>query len=51
MLSYMKQTPDRYSLFTQIVEKAGYGSFLDAYGAYTLFLPTNDDPSYTNPKV
>jgi uncharacterized surface protein with fasciclin (FAS1) repeats len=42
MLTYLQQNADQYSLFTQIVEKAGYSSFLNAYGAYTLFVPTND---------
>jgi uncharacterized surface protein with fasciclin (FAS1) repeats len=42
MLGYMQQNEGEFSLFTQIVEKAGYSSFLNAYGAYTLFLPTND---------
>ncbi len=42
MLTYLQQNADQYSLFTQIVEKAGYSSFLNAYGAYTMFVPTND---------
>ncbi|WP_311951407.1 fasciclin domain-containing protein [Mucilaginibacter terrae] len=40
MYSYIKQNPD-YSLFKQIVDKAGYASYLDAYGAYTLFVSNN----------
>jgi uncharacterized surface protein with fasciclin (FAS1) repeats len=42
MLTYLQQNADQYSLFTQIVDKAGYSSFLNAYGAYTMFVPTND---------
>jgi uncharacterized surface protein with fasciclin (FAS1) repeats len=42
MYSYLQQNPDTYSLFQQIVDKAGYASFLNTYGTYTLFAPTND---------
>lgn len=42
MLTYLQQNADQYSLFTQIIDKAGYSSFLNAYGAYTMFVPTND---------
>ncbi|WP_345953798.1 fasciclin domain-containing protein [Mucilaginibacter sp. PAMB04168] len=40
MYTYLGQNPD-YSLFKQIIDKAGYASFLDAYGAYTLFAANN----------
>jgi len=40
MYTYLSQNTD-YSLFKQIVDKAGFGSFLDAYGAYTLFAANN----------
>lgn len=39
--SYLKQN-DQFSLFKQIVDKAGYASFLDTYGTYTVFAPNND---------
>ena len=42
ILEYLKQNADKYSLFTQIIEKAGYSSFLNAYGTNTIFAPTND---------
>ncbi len=42
MYSYLQQNPDKFSLFQQIVDKAGYASFLNTYGTYTLFAPTND---------
>src|SRR5689334_19817493 len=39
--SYLKQHPDSFSMVTTLVDKAGYNSFLDAYGTYTFFVPTN----------
>ncbi|QKJ29761.1 fasciclin domain-containing protein [Mucilaginibacter mali] len=42
MYSYLQQNPNSFSLFQQIVDKAGYASFLNTYGTYTLFAPTND---------
>ena len=41
MYSYLKKYPDKYSDFATILDRAGYASFLDAYGAYTMFVPTN----------
>lgn len=42
MYSYVKEsTTPSYSNFASIIEKAGYNVFLDAYGSYTLLLPTN----------
>ncbi|WP_375443972.1 fasciclin domain-containing protein [uncultured Fibrella sp.] len=41
MFSYLKTRPDSFSEFTAILDKAGYEGFLDAYGAYTMFVPTN----------
>jgi uncharacterized surface protein with fasciclin (FAS1) repeats len=41
LYDYLKQNPDQFSLFQQIVDKAGYASFLNTYGTYTLFAPTN----------
>ncbi len=40
--SYIKANPDKYSSMTTIVDKSGFASFLDAYGSYTMFVPTND---------
>jgi uncharacterized surface protein with fasciclin (FAS1) repeats len=40
--SYLQRSPDKFSEFVKILEKAGYADFLNAYGAYTLFAPTND---------
>jgi uncharacterized surface protein with fasciclin (FAS1) repeats len=39
---YLKQNPDRFSSLLKIVDKSGYGGFLNAYGSYTMFAPTND---------
>lgn len=39
---YLLKYPDRFSEFAKMVDKAGYSSFLNAYGNYTLFAPTND---------
>jgi len=41
LYDYMSQNADQFSLFQQIVDKAGYASFLNTYGTYTLFAPTN----------
>ena len=41
MYSYLQQD-SRFSMFKQIVDKAGYASFLNTYGTYTLFAPDND---------
>lgn len=41
MYSYLNGRPEEFSMFQEIVEKAGYASFLDTYGAYTLFASNN----------
>jgi uncharacterized surface protein with fasciclin (FAS1) repeats len=41
MYDYLQQN-SQFSLFKQIVDKAGYASFLNTYGTYTLFVPNND---------
>lgn len=38
---YLKSNPDKYASITQIVEKSGYSGFLNAYGSYTMFVPTD----------
>jgi uncharacterized surface protein with fasciclin (FAS1) repeats len=40
--SYLDEYPETFSLFKQILDITGNSSFLNAYGAYTLFAPTND---------
>ncbi len=39
---YLVEHPDTFSLMTKILDKTGYAGFLNAYGSYTLFAPTND---------
>jgi uncharacterized surface protein with fasciclin (FAS1) repeats len=39
---YLEKYPDKYSSFKTIIDKAGYSGFLNAYGLYTFFAPTND---------
>jgi uncharacterized surface protein with fasciclin (FAS1) repeats len=38
---YLKNKPDQFSELVRILDKTGYAGFLNAYGAYTLFAPTN----------
>ncbi|MDP4262679.1 MAG: fasciclin domain-containing protein [Bacteroidota bacterium] len=39
---YLQSKPDQFSEWAKIVDKSGYAGYLTAYGAYTLFSPTND---------
>ena len=39
---YIKSNPDKYSSITAIVDKSGYAGFLNAYGSYTMFVPTDE---------
>lgn len=39
--TYLHQHPDTFSQATTLIDKAGYTAFLDAYGTYTFFVPTN----------
>lgn len=41
ILGYIEQSPDKFSLFDQILIKTGYDGFLNTYGTYTCFVPTN----------
>jgi uncharacterized surface protein with fasciclin (FAS1) repeats len=38
---YLKQNED-YSMFLEMLEITNYASFMNTYGTYTLFLPTNE---------
>ncbi len=38
---YIKSNPGKYSSITAIVDKSGYAGFLNAYGSYTMFVPTD----------
>src|SRR5437867_2706832 len=41
LVSFMESEPETYSEFVKILAKANTKSYLNAYGAYTLFAPTN----------
>ncbi|MDP4289566.1 MAG: fasciclin domain-containing protein [Bacteroidota bacterium] len=42
MTSYLDKYPETFSEFRKILDITGNASFLNAYGTYTLFAPTND---------
>ncbi|HEY8658674.1 MAG TPA: fasciclin domain-containing protein, partial [Hanamia sp.] len=39
---YLQTNASQFSEWAKIVDKSGYAGFLTAYGAYTMFAPTND---------
>ncbi|MBV7529195.1 fasciclin domain-containing protein [Chitinophaga sp. sic0106] len=41
IVGYLRQHPDSFSLFEKVLVRAGYSDYLNAYGAYTCFAPTN----------
>ncbi|MNK00872.1 Fasciclin domain protein [compost metagenome] len=41
MTQYLKNNPDDFSELTKVLSLSGTASFLNAYGSYTLFAPTN----------
>lgn len=41
MTQYLKNNPDEFSELTKVLSLSGTASFLNAYGSYTLFAPTN----------
>lgn len=41
IVGYLDKNLDSFFLFRQILEKTGNAAFLNAYGAYTVFAPTN----------
>lgn len=41
IVGYLDKYPDSFSLFRQILDRTGTAAFLNAYGAYTCFAPTN----------
>ncbi|SIT31660.1 Uncaracterized surface protein containing fasciclin (FAS1) repeats [Filimonas lacunae] len=41
LVGYMERYPDTYSNFLKVLDKAQTTSYLNAYGAYTLFAPNN----------
>jgi uncharacterized surface protein with fasciclin (FAS1) repeats len=41
MTQYLRDNPDDFSELTKVLNLSGTASFLNAYGSYTLFAPTN----------
>lgn len=41
IVGYLEKYPDSFSLFKQILDRTGTSAFLNAYGSYTCFAPTN----------
>lgn len=41
IVGYLEKYPDSFSLFKQILDRTGNTAFLNAYGSYTCFAPTN----------
>ena len=41
IVGYLDKYPDSFSLFRQILDRTGNTAFLNAYGSYTCFAPTN----------
>lgn len=41
IVGYLDKRPDSFSLFRQILERTETSAFLNAYGSYTCFAPTN----------
>lgn len=51
IVGYLDKHADSFSLFRQILERTGTASFLNAYGAYTCFAPTNSGVRAYLPKI
>ena len=45
IVGYLDNNIDSFSLFRQILDKTDYANFLNAYGTYTCFAPTNSGVS------
>ncbi|UYQ94043.1 fasciclin domain-containing protein [Chitinophaga horti] len=41
IVGYLEKYPDSFSLFKQVLDRTETSAFLNAYGAYTFFAPTN----------
>src|SRR5438045_9791268 len=42
IVDYMRRHPDQFSEFVKILDRVNVSPFLNAYGSYTVFAPTND---------
>jgi uncharacterized surface protein with fasciclin (FAS1) repeats len=51
IVGYLDKRSDSFSLFRQILERTGNASFLNAYGSYTCFAPTNSGVTKYLPKI
>lgn len=51
IVGYLDRNSDSFSLFRQILERTGNASFLNAYGSYTCFAPTNSGVRAYLPKI
>jgi len=41
VVGYLEKNPDSFSLFKEILDRTETSAFLNAYGSYTVFVPTN----------
>ncbi|MEO7310740.1 MAG: fasciclin domain-containing protein [Chitinophagaceae bacterium] len=51
IVGYLDKNLDSFSLFRQILERTETAAFLNAYGAYTVFAPTNSGVRAYLPKI
>lgn len=51
IVGYLDKHKDSFSLFKQILDRTGNSAFLNAYGAYTVFAPTNSGVRAWLPKI
>ncbi|MFL5745760.1 MAG: fasciclin domain-containing protein, partial [Niastella sp.] len=42
LVGYLEKYPDTYSEFIKVLDRSGTYAYMNAYGAYTMFAPTND---------
>src|SRR5215213_7844456 len=42
IVDYMRKHPDKFSEFVKVLDRTNISPFLNAYGTYTVFAPTND---------
>src|SRR3954467_5629497 len=42
IVDYMRKYPDKFSEFLKVLDRTNISPFLNAYGPYTVFAPTND---------
>ncbi|MBS1564120.1 MAG: fasciclin domain-containing protein [Bacteroidetes bacterium] len=42
IVDYLRRYPDQFSDYVKVLERTNIAPFLNAYGAYTCFAPTND---------